>query len=182
MSAGGSYTSLWIRRGAGVARFPEASLIIPLLTGLLALIFSLFVVLSKNIVYGAIYLSLLGLMVAALIAMLGYPIVAVLHIIIYVGAGVLFIVMSVSMIREVAERRVNRPLSFLVALVASSPLFYLAAITDNQGVPQPAYSDYAVLSKYIAQNYWMPALLVFLSLSASLIAAVSITRARGGRR
>ena len=165
-----------------MVRFLDISLTISLLAGLLALVFSIFVVISKNIVYGAIHLSLLGLVVAALIAMLGYPIVAILHIIIYVGAGVLFIIMSVSMIREVTERRVNKPLSFLVALIVSSPLFYLAAVTENQGIPQPAYSDYAILSRYIAQNYWMPALLVFLSLSASLMAAVSITRARGERK
>lgn len=177
----GLYTSQRVRR-TGVVRFLDISLIISLLAGLLALIFSVFVIISKNIVYGAIHLSLLGLVVAALIAMLGYPIVAILHIIIYVGAGVLFIIMSVSMIREVVERRVNKPLSLLIALIVSSPLFYLAAVTENQGLPQPAYSDYAILSRYIAQNYWMPALLVFLSLSASLMAAVSITRARGGRK
>lgn len=171
-----------VRREAGVARFLDPVLMISMFVGLLAIVFSIFVVISRNIVYGAIHLSLLGLMVALLIAILGYPIVAVLHIIIYIGAGVLFIIMSVSMIREVAERRVNRPLSFLVAIIASSPLFYLASISESQGAPQAGYSDYAVLSRYIAQNYWIPALLVFLSLSASLIAAVSITRARGEKR
>ncbi len=172
--------SRWVGREAGVARFLDPVLMISILVGLLAIIFSVFVVISRNIVYGAIHLSLLGLMVALLIAMLGYPIVAVLHIIIYVGAGVLFIIMSVSMIREVVERRMNRPLSLLVAVIASSPLFYLAAVSENQGVLQTGYIDYAVLSRYIAQNYWIPALLVFLTLSASLIAAVSITRGRGG--
>lgn len=170
-----------VRGEAGVVRFLDPVLMISILVGILAIVFSIFVVISRNIVYGAIHLSLLGLMVAILIAMLGYPIVAVLHIIIYIGAGVLFIIMSVSMIREVVERRVNRSLSLLVAIIASSPLFYLAAISENQGALQTGYTDYAVLSRYIAQNYWIPALLVFLSLSASLIAAVSITRGRGGK-
>jgi len=149
--------------------------------GLLALVFSVFVVHSRSLVYSAAHLSLLGLTVAAVIALLGYPIIAVLHIIIYIGAGVLFIVMSVSMIREVSERRFNRLASFVIAALVSSPLFYLALSTDT---PQPipaGLSDYALLSRYIAQSYWIPALLVFLSLSMALMAAVGITRGRGRR-
>jgi len=155
-------------------------LVVPIL-GLLALIFSVFVVYSRNLVYSAAHLSLLGLVVAAIIAILGYPIIAVLHIIIYVGAGVLFIVMSVSMIREIQERRVNRFASFAVAALASSPLFYLALSTDTPQPIPPGLSDYALLSRYISQGYWIPALLVFLSLSIALMAAVGITRGRGRR-
>jgi NADH-quinone oxidoreductase subunit J len=156
-------------------------MLITALLGLLAVVFSIFVIASRNLVYSAAHLSLLGLTVAALLALLGYAIVAILHIIIYVGAGVLFIVMSVSMIREVRERRINRLGSFLAAVIASSPLFYLALSTENPHPIPPSLADYSLLSRYISQSYWIPALLVFLSLSVALMAAVSITRGRGRR-
>ncbi|MEM1611173.1 MAG: NADH-quinone oxidoreductase subunit J [Sulfolobales archaeon] len=155
--------------------------LIPAIIGLLAIAFSIFVIASRNLVYSAAHLSLLGLSVAALLALLGYAVVAILHIIIYVGAGVLFIVMSVSMIREVQERRVNRLGSFIAAVISSSPLFYLALSTENPQPIPPSLVDYSILSRYISQNYWIPALLVFLSLSVALMAAVSITRGRGRR-
>ncbi|MDT7888498.1 MAG: NADH-quinone oxidoreductase subunit J [Desulfurococcales archaeon] len=156
-------------------------LLVPAVIGLLAIVFSIFVILSRNLVYSATHLSLLGLMVASLIAILGYAIVAILHIIIYIGAGVLFIIMSVSMIREVQERRANRLGSLIVAIISSSPIFYLAFSTENPQQIPPSLSDYSLLSRYISQSYWLPALLVFLSLSVALMAAVSITRGRGGR-
>lgn len=152
--------------------------LIPAIIGLLAIVFSIFVIASRNLVYSAAHLSLLGLAVAALLALLGYAIVAILHIIIYVGAGVLFIVMSVSMIREVQERRVNRLGSFITAVISSSPLFYLALSTENPQPIPPSLADYSILSRYISQSYWIPALLVFISLSVALMASVSITRGR----
>jgi NADH-quinone oxidoreductase subunit J len=160
----------------------DLTALIPPALGLLALIFSIMVIAARNLVYSAAYLSILGLSVAGLIAILGYPIVAVLHIIIYIGAGILFIVMSVSMIREVVERRASKALSLVVAVVASLPLFYLAIMADNPGSLPQELSDYSLLSRYISQSYWLPALLVFLSLSIALIAAIEITRARVGRR
>lgn len=139
------------------------------------------VVRAASLVYSAGYLSLLGLAVAGLVAALGYPIVAVVHIIIYVGAGVLFIVMSVSMIRETVERRLSRLLSAAIALISAAPLLYLGLVTDYQGPAPPSVSDYAVLSSSIVAGNWLSVVVLFFSISVALMAAVSISRSRGGR-
>lgn len=151
------------------------------LVGLIALITSVMVVRARSLVYSAGYLSLLGLAVAGLVAALGYPIVAVVHIIIYVGAGVLFIVMSVSMIRDTAERRASRLLSAVIALMSAAPLLYLGIVTDYRGPAPSSVSDYSVLSSAIVADNWISAVLLFFSISAALMAAVSISRSRGGR-
>jgi NADH-quinone oxidoreductase subunit J len=58
----------------------------------------------RDLVYASLALALLGLVNAMLIALLGFSVVAAFLVIVYVGAAVMFIIVSVSMLGGEARR------------------------------------------------------------------------------
>ncbi len=89
---------------------------------------------SKEDVYSALSLGLVGLGVAALIALLGYGILSVFHILVYVGATVTFVVFSVLLIgRGVGwEKRLLATASATAVLIAASYFLSMYALSSGE--------------------------------------------------
>lgn len=150
--------------------------------GVLSIASSLMVVLARNLVYSAVYLSILGLLVASIIAVMGLPTIGVIHLLVYVGAGVLFIVMTISLVREEFEREVRRlriP-ACVLAVVSSLPLVYIA-YNAGGGVVRLEGRDYEAVASLLS-GYVFLLLIVFLVAALTLSVSISIVARRGGVR
>ncbi len=149
--------------------------------GFFAVLSGLMTVLARNLVYAAVYLSILGLLVASLIALLGLPTLGVVHVLVYVGAGVLFIVMTTLLLREEFPREVRglRIPALLVAVLSASPLIYISLRTENSVIilDKP---DYVYIANYLVANYFTLILVIAsvsaLSLFVSLLIAMKMVR------
>ena len=146
--------------------------------GFIAILTSFMIIKSRNLVYAAVYLSLVGIFNAILIALLGYVIIAVLHIIIYVGAGIMFIIMSISMMREFKEVEQLKLPSLIIAILIALPIAYLGYILPEPGKAIWSADDYIEISSYIVTNYSMPIIVILLALASVLIASISITKGK----
>lgn len=145
--------------------------------GTLAIAFSLLVVEHRSLVYGAISLGFLGIVNAALFALIGFTFIALFHLAVYVGAGVIFILFSVTMFRMVptVEIRVKRIALVIVTLIAIS----LAAIFwsySNISVVAPIDFSYRELSEVFTRDYWFPFLVTAIALVTTLIEGITLAR------
>ncbi len=90
-----------------------------------AVAFSWLTVTHRSLIYSALFLSLLGLANAAIFFILGFILVAFMQIIIYVGAAVLFIIMSVSMMKEPPKMYIGAKYAALGAAAALAIALFL---------------------------------------------------------
>ncbi|MFQ6130346.1 MAG: NADH-quinone oxidoreductase subunit J [Candidatus Hadarchaeaceae archaeon] len=144
--------------------------------GTLAIAFSVLVVEHDSLVYGAISLGFLGIVNAALFALIGFTFIALFHLAVYVGAGVIFILFSVTMFRRApsVEVRAKRIALVIVPLIAIS----LAAIFWpywNISVVAQSIS-YRELSKIFTKDYWFPFLVTAIALVTTLIEGITLAR------
>lgn len=146
------------------------------LLGTLAIAFSIVVVEHRSLVYGAVALGFLGMVNAALFALMGFTLVALFHLAIYVGAGVVFILFSVTMFRGVPT--VEPAVKKLAALVAALMAISLAAIFwPYSTVPvTPISMDYRELSRIFTEGYWIPLLVTAVALVTTLIEGITLAR------
>lgn len=133
----------------------------------------------RDLVYASLALALLGSLNAMLIAFLGFAIVAAFLVIVYVGAAVMFIIVSVSMLggggRE--EWRHARGLaSSVLAVVGLGAAIALTGIYQAYSIPSPA--SLREISEVILSKYVPVMGVIFVALAATLIEAVAIAKAR----
>ena len=76
----------------------EAKALAITIAAIVALASAILVVRLKDLVYASVSLAVLGLSTAVIAALLGYGIVAAFLVIVYVGAAVMFIIVSMSML------------------------------------------------------------------------------------
>jgi NADH-quinone oxidoreductase subunit J len=151
-------------------------LIIFSLLGTIAIALSVLVVEHRSLVYGIISLGFLGIVNAALFALLGYTFIALFHIAVYVGAGVIFILFSVTMFRKAAvvepgARKVTMVVIPLI-VVALAAIFW-----SYSEVPVTALSiSYREFSEVFTENYWFPFLVLALALVTTLIEGITLAR------
>ncbi len=149
--------------------------------GFLTVLSGLMIILARNLVYSAVYLSILGVLVATLISLLGLPTLGVIHILVYVGAGVLFIVMTTLLLREEFPREVRglRIPALLVAILSASPLVYISMKTENRIIVLDK-PDYVYIAEYLTVNYFIIVMIIAsvsaLSLFVSLLIAMKRVR------
>ncbi|MEM1633336.1 MAG: NADH-quinone oxidoreductase subunit J [Sulfolobales archaeon] len=148
--------------------------LLSIILGILAIGSGLMVLLSRNLVYSAVYLSILGLLVASLIALLGLPTIGTIHLIVYVGAGVLFIVMTLSLIREEFSREEIRlrPIAVIMALVLGLPLAYLSTFFSNTTISLDR-PDYTYISNYLS-TYPYAIVVMIVVFALAMVASISI--------
>jgi NADH-quinone oxidoreductase subunit J len=144
--------------------------------GTLAIAFSVLVVEHRSLVYGAVALGFLGMVNAALFALVGFTFIALFHLAVYVGAGVVFILFSVTMFRGVptVELRAKGLAVAVAALVALS----LAVIFWSYSIVpvDPEQISYLHLSRVFTQNYWFPLLVTAIALVTTLIEGITLAR------
>ncbi len=144
--------------------------------GILAIAFSILVVEHRSLVYSAISLGFLGIANAVLFAFVGFTFIALFHLAVYVGAGVIFILFSVTMFKTspTVEPRLKRIIFIIVPLIT----ICLAAIFwSYSDIPLFVQSiSYRELAITFTQDYWLPFIVVIIALVTTLIEGITLAR------
>lgn len=153
---------------------------IPLIGGILGILMILsayFTVRLNDLVYSSVSLAMLGLFNAALVALLGYTLVAVFLVIVYVGAAVMFIIMSVSMLGGGGEEKRDEAAGlFAGAAVGSALLLLLAGTGIYKAFTRASGVTVSHVSEILASDYGVVLAIIFVALAATLVEAISIAR------
>ncbi|GAB6147666.1 NADH-quinone oxidoreductase subunit J family protein [Stetteria hydrogenophila] len=144
------------------------------------LVAAYYVVKCRDLVYASIALAALSSMTAAFAALLGFGLVAAFIIIVYVGAAVMFIILSLSMlgIRESGAR--SRVRGILAALGGLAGFLYASASTGLfKAYARPDSFSAADVAEAMLARYLPVVWILVVTLAATLLEAVAIAR-RGG--
>ncbi|MCE4600716.1 MAG: NADH-quinone oxidoreductase subunit J [Desulfurococcales archaeon] len=132
---------------------------------------------GKDLVYASGSLAILGILNAILVALLGYTLVAVFLVLVYVGAAVMFIIMSVSMLGGGGDEKRDEVYgAFAGASVAISLFLLLAGTGLYKAFARPTHLSIARVSEILASDYGIVLVLLFVALAATLVEAISIAR------
>ena len=139
-----------------------------------SIIFAYLTVTYKSLVYSSIFLAFVGLVNAAFFMILGYPLIAFVQLIIYVGSGVLFIIISISMLKE-------PKLTFRPNIYSWVIMFFIFVLIVVIGISVGiAPSELTYLGIFPAVDYlvkyWFSILLLVLALSMALIVSIAVSR------
>jgi NADH-quinone oxidoreductase subunit J len=154
----------------------DVMLLLGVLVAIASVIVALLTVTLRDLVYSSSLLAVLGSLVAAFLALLGYYIVAAFIVIVYVGAAVMFIVLTVSMLGGggvEARNNLRGVLAASVTLVA----FTVALIT--LGIPPgtfPVNVDVRVVSDSLLSDYAVAFVVLLVALAATVIEGISVAR------
>jgi NADH-quinone oxidoreductase subunit J len=147
------------------------------ITGMLMVITAIAVVRSKDLVYASASLAILGMLNALLIGLLGYYIVALFLIIVYVGAAVMFIIITVSMLGgKSVEKQDEFKGLFTGATVVSVAVLLVASLAAYMGYSRPGGLSLTVVSQNILSSHFEVIALIFIALAATLVEAIAIAR------
>ncbi|MGC8632550.1 MAG: NADH-quinone oxidoreductase subunit J [Thermoprotei archaeon] len=158
------------------------SLLIEVLLTVGALTFmllSVLVVEHRSMIYSALMLAFLGLLNAALLYSLGFPLLAFVQIVIYVGASVLFLAVSISLLKEPPEAHtgMGKPVLAFVSLVALG-IALLASLAQGFGYSVKLVSYVLTASRLVAHG-GTAVLLIFVLLAATMTVSVTVSTTRG---
>ncbi len=144
------------------------------------LVFGFLVVKSRSLVYSAVYLALAALFAAGIMALLGYTLVAIFQAAVYVGAAVLFIIISVTLLGEPIKpehRYYNTAvITGVMSLIALALLTYKVLHVlegQEQTTPKPSLEDILSL---IHTKYYFAVIIAFIAFGALLIEAVVLAK------
>jgi len=135
------------------------------------------VVRLRDLVYASTALAILGSLNAALVALLGFQLVAAFIVVVYVGAAVMFIIMSISMLGGGGtETREDYRGVLVSSALASGVIFALIVSGVIKSYTKPYSLDIAEVSSLLVSRY-LPVLgLLFVALAATLVEAIAIAR------
>ncbi len=135
------------------------------------------VVRGRDLVYASGSLAILGLLNAALAAQLGFTVVAAFLVVVYVGAAVMFIIITVSMLGGGEGERVDSEKGlFAAATLGSVLLLVLVASRMYAGFTRPEGVSIADVSARLVSPYGVILAILFVALAATLVEAISIAR------
>ena len=145
--------------------------------GALMAVTALLVVRGKDLVYASAMLAILGTLNAALIALLGFTVIAAFVVIVYVGAAVMFIIMSISMLGGGGtESREDFRGVLAASMIGAGLLMALIVSGVIKVYTSPGPLDLSRVSELLASKY-VPVLgVLFVALAATLVEAISIAR------
>ena len=147
------------------------------ITGILMIFVSYLVVRSKDLVYASTSLAALGILNALMVGLLGYYIIAIFLTIVYVGAAVMFIIVTVSMLggRSKEVRDEYKGL-FTGASIATVALLIVSSLGAYLGYTRPASIPASNVADSLLTGYTPVIALIFVALAATLIEAIAIAR------
>lgn len=148
--------------------------------GAAAIASSYLVIKSRDLVYASISLAVLGSLTAAVLALLGLGVVAAYLVLVYVGAAVMFIIITISMLGPTQPEQQDVMKGLIsAASVATFILLVVVAMRlyDLYAVPSPISVQLAASE---ALRRYLPVLaLIFIGQAATVVEAIAIAR-RGG--
>ncbi|MCE4603610.1 MAG: NADH-quinone oxidoreductase subunit J [Aeropyrum sp.] len=158
---------------------PLEDLSVVALAGISTLL-ALAVVRHKDMVYASASLALLGIATALLVAILGYPIVAVFLVIVYVGAAVMFIIVSVSMLGGGGYEEWD-DYRGLAAGAASGAAVLMIGLFGGlwQAYSPPEPVSLQTIANLLAGDYAIVVIVLAVGLAATILEGIAIAR-RGG--
>lgn len=137
-----------------------------------------YLVRSRSLLYSAYALALIGFLNAGLFGILGLTVVAAVQIVIYVGAAVLFIILTFSLMGEV--RIEVAPLKkILFPTILLFIVFFLFIHRVISLLPQPPSLTEApsfVIPRFFASEYMLSAILIVLVAATSAVESILIAR------
>ncbi len=148
--------------------------------GIATLIASYYVVRAKDFVYASAALAVLGSAVAADLAIIGFGIVSAFLVIVYVGAAVMFIIITLSLLGLRGEERRDAGRGVVTALLT-------AALWSAVAISAAAYGLYYRVSPVgfpeavegLLGHYALVVALIVIAQAATLVEAISVAK-RGG--
>ncbi|MFP3171938.1 MAG: NADH-quinone oxidoreductase subunit J [Acidilobus sp.] len=148
----------------------------------MAIVAAYMVIRIKDLVYASVTLAVLGSLTAALLAVVGFGIIGAYLVLVYVGAAVMFIIISVSMIGPQREET-REPFKGLVAAAAVTMLILVVVFALSLYrlfvVPAPIQASQAAAG---ALHEYLPVLaLIFVGQAATVVEAIAIAK-RGERK
>ncbi|AMD30457.1 NADH-quinone oxidoreductase subunit J [Acidilobus sp. 7A] len=148
----------------------------------MAIVAAYMVIRIKDLVYASVTLAVLGSLTAALLAVVGFGIIGAYLVLVYVGAAVMFIIISVSMIGPQREET-REPFKGLVAAAAVTTLILVVVFALSLYrlfiVPAPIQASQAAAG---ALHEYLPVLaLIFVGQAATVVEAIAIAK-RGERK
>ena len=141
-----------------------------------AVAFSWLTVTHRSLIYSALFLSLLGLANAAIFFILGFILVAFMQIIIYVGAAVLFIIMSVSMMKEPPKMYMGVKYAAFGAAAALAIALFLVLFAGSRLSLAPISVSITSMVNYLVSYGYAGLIVLFIMLSIALLASIAIVR------
>jgi NADH-quinone oxidoreductase subunit J len=145
----------------------------------ITLISAVMVIEHKSLVYAAIFLAILGISNAVLFALLGFIFVALFHLAVYVGAAVVFIIFSITMLKESPLMSIpTRALGLIFTTTMVIIVSIMVLNTDillNIQVPT-LVASYRMLANIIVSKYWFHLIIAAVALSVTLIEAITLAR------
>jgi len=153
---------------------------VPLLAGIIgvSMILSAYLVVrAKDLVYASGSLAILGMMNALMLALMGYTLIAAFLVVVYVGAAVMFIIISVSMLGGGRGEKRDEEKGLFAASSIAAVLALLAYTAGYyKSYTRPAELAISSVSDFLASNYGLVLAIVFIALAATLVEAISIAR------
>lgn len=135
------------------------------------------VIYSRDMVYASGFLALLGLANAVFVALLGFPIVAAFIIIVYVGAAVMFLIISISMLGGGGGEEWSKAFGALTALAVIGPLALVLALGGiNRLYMEPPGVELATVADSLITKYLPVIFVLLVALAATVIEAISIAK------
>ncbi len=151
--------------------------ILAAITGAFMLFISILIVRSKDLVYASSSLAILGILNAIMIAFLGYYLVAAFLVVVYVGAAVMFIIITVSMLGGKTKEPVDESKGYFTAGAVGASLFLLVtAMAAYLGYVRPSNISVTDVSASILESHSLVIGIILLALAATLIEAIAIAR------
>ncbi|BAN90361.1 NADH-quinone oxidoreductase subunit J family protein [Aeropyrum camini] len=145
----------------------------------LATLFSMFVVRYRDMVYASASLALVGLASAAILGLLGFPLVAVFLVIVYVGAAVMFIIVSVSMLGGGGREEWDDWRGLAAAAAAFSTVIllgFVGGLWQLYTAPQPVRLDSIAL--ILTRDLYPVIIVLAAGLAATILEGIAIARRR----
>lgn len=136
---------------------------------------------AKEVVYGAIALSLCFVGVAGFFALLDAVFLAMFQLIVYVGAIAVLILFTVMLVRReqwlMAKENVHKVLGVLVAIVVALGLGYIVyASTITHVTPIVEQAPFTLIGVQILTEYWFALITLGLLLASAVIGAVVLAK------
>jgi NADH-quinone oxidoreductase subunit J len=145
--------------------------------GIASLIAAYYVVRAKDFVYASSALAVLGSIVAADLAIVGFGIVSAFLVVVYVGAAVMFIIITLSLLGLKEEGGRSSDRGVIVALLTAALWSGVALSAGVYGLyvaPQPVSMTTAVGG--LLSRYSLVVALIVIAQAATLVEAISVAR------
>ncbi len=147
------------------------------LTGAFMVFTAFLVVRGNDLVYSSSSLAVLGMLNALMIALLGYYLVASFLVVVYVGAAVMFIIITVSMIGgKEPEGREESKGFFTAGILGSAMFLLLTSIAAYLGFQRPGTIPASQVAVSILSGHEAVVGVILVALAATLIEAIAIAR------